>query len=769
MITSATPVGTPPATQAGPIQELELDIVGMTCASCAARVERRLNALPEVTARVNFATERASVRTGTPVHVERLLQAVRDAGYDGSVAQAGGQTEAAPADVLNRRHVRELRRRVLVAGLLFPPLCDLSITMSLFPAIRFPGWQWLLLVLAAPVVLWSAQPFYRAALKNARHHSASMDTLISLGILASVGWSIYVMFFAIGTAPGGVGALIHPAFSSIYLDVAGGLTAFMLLGRMFEATAKKSAGSALRGLASLGAKDATLLAADGSERKVPVSWLRTDDVFVVRPGETVATDGTVRAGRAAIDVGMVTGESAPRDVEPGDRVIGGTAVLDGRLTVVATEVGGSTQLALMVRLVEQAQNQKAALQRLADRIAGVFVPAVMTLSALTVILWVVLGHPVALAITAGLAVLIIACPCALGLATPIALLVACGRGAQMGILLRDYQALEHSRSIDTVILDKTGTVTTGNMKVAAIYCCTGVDETDLLRLAGSVEAASEHLVGAAIAKTARARTDNLSEVTDFRVLPGLGATGWVEGKQVIVGRERALQEAGFGMSADVAATMLQWVAQGQTTVVVGWSGQVRGAVALADELKESSAAAVADLKGMGLHCWLLTGDNQASARAVAGTLGISDVAAGVLPDEKVATIRQLQSQGRKVAMVGDGINDAPALAAADLGLALGSGADIAVNAADVIVLRDDLRCVADAIRLARKSDRTIRGNLVWAFGYNLAALPLAAFGFLDPLISAAAMACSSSFVVWNSMRLRRFRPSLGERTGISVR
>lgn len=754
VIASGTPATATNSASAGP-RELDLDIVGMTCASCAARVEHRLNSVPDVTARVNLATDRASVRLGADVEVARLVEAVRDAGYQASVVEPEGVSGSVEA--LSLQHLRRLRHRFILAGILFPFLFELSITMSLFPGIRFPGWQWLLLTLAAPVVVWSAQPFHQAALRNARHLSASMDTLISLGIVASVGWSVYVMFFAIGGAPGGVGALVHPALSSIYLDVAGGLTAFMLLGRMFEATAKKSATSALRSLAALGAKDATLLSSDGEERHVPVSWLREGDRFLVHPGETVATDGTVTEGRAAIDVSIVTGESAPREAGPGDRVVGGTVALDGRLTVLVTEVGPATQLSQMVRLVEQAQNQRAAVQRLADRIAGVFVPGVMSLAAATVAIWLLLGHPWALAFTAGLAVLIIACPCALGLATPIALVAACGRGAQMGILIREYRALEQARLIDTVVLDKTGTVTTGRLRVAAVHCLPGVDRTDLLRLAGSVEAASEHAVGMAVAREARSLDPAPAEVADFRALPGLGARGVVEGRQVMIGRARAFHEAGMEIPESLGEALSASQDLGQTTVVVGWGGEVRGGLALSDELKPSSAAAVAELRQLGLNCMLLTGDNRASARRVGAALGIQEVVAGVLPSEKVATVRALQAAGRKVAMVGDGINDAPALAAADLGLAMGSGADIARNAADIIVLREDLGAVADAVRLARQSDRTIRRNLAWAFGYNLAALPVAALGLLDPLIAAAAMACSSALVVWNSMRLRRFQ------------
>ena len=609
------------------------------------------------------------------------------------------------------------------------------------------------------MALWAAWPFHRAALINARHGAATMDTLVSLGIIAACGWSVYAMFVLDrGTAGESVlRQLIHGSGGGIYLEVAASVTTFLLAGRLYEARARRIAGAAMRELAAAGAKDVCLLETDGTERQVPASRLRPGDMFVVRPGETIAADGEVLFGQTAVDRSMMTGESVPAETCEGDSVIGGTIVLTGRLVVRAAKVGADTQLAHLIRLVEQAQAEKAAIQRLADRICGVFVPLVLTFSVLTLAGWLLAGSPAGHAFSAGLAVLIIACPCALGLATPAALVAASGRGAQLGIFIKRYQALESSESVDTVVLDKTGTVTTGRMSLTGVQALAGTERADLLRHAGAVEQASEHAVAAAITSAATAETGPLPQAERFTALPGLGARGTVGGLEVVIGRAALFTERGIEVPPDLARTCQAWEQAGHTTVLIGWDGTVRGAVAVADTVKPSAAAAVAELRGLGLHPILLTGDNEATARAVAATTGIDEVIAGALPSGKADVIRDLQARGRRVAMVGDGVNDAPALAAASLGLALGSGTDVAMSAADLILLRDDLGVVADAIRLARGTFRTIRRNLAWAFGYNLAALPLAALGFLNPIVASAAMTLSSVFVVWNSLRLGRFR------------
>jgi heavy metal translocating P-type ATPase len=609
------------------------------------------------------------------------------------------------------------------------------------------------------VALWCAWPFHRAALKNARHGSSSMDTLVSLGIVAACGWSVYAMFFLDhgGRGESVLGQLVHASGGGIYLETAATVTTFLLGGRLYEAHARRKAGAAMRELADAGAKDVCLLDPDGTERQIPASRLRPGDMFIVRPGETIAADGEVLFGQTAVDRSMMTGESVPAEAAEGDSVIGGTVVLTGRLVVRAVKVGTDTQLAHLIRLVEQAQAQKANIQRLADRVCGVFVPLVLAFAGLTLAGWLLAGSSAGHAFSAGLAVLIIACPCAMGLATPAALVAACGRGAQLGIFIKGYQALESSRSIEVVVLDKTGTVTTGQMSLTGVQPADGTSRADLLRYAGAVEQASEHAVAAAINAAAATEAGPLPQAEAFKALPGLGARGTVGGREVIVGREKLFAERGIGVPSGLAAQCRTWEQAGCTTVLIGWDAAVRGAVAVADTIKPSAAAAVAELRGLGLHPILLTGDNEATARAVAAAAGIDEVIAGTLPAAKAAVIRDLQAQGRSAAMVGDGVNDAPALAAADLGLALGSGTDVAICAADLILLRDDLQVVADAIKLARGTFRTIRRNLAWAFGYNVAALPLAALGFLNPIIASAAMTLSSVFVVWNSLRLGRFR------------
>jgi cation-transporting P-type ATPase A/B/Cu+-exporting ATPase len=692
------------------------------------------------------------------VPVQLLVAEIERAGYGAEVAGAGDEPADVGGGTADAARVAYLRRRLIVALVFFVPLSDLSVLLSLFPEYRFPGWQWVLVALAAPVAGWAAWPFHRAALKNARHGSSSMDTLVSLGIIAACGWSVYAMFVLDrGTVHHtAMYELLHASGGGIYLEVAASVTTFLLAGRWYEARARRSAGDAMRELAGAGAKDACVLADDGTEWRVPVAALRPGDRFVVRPGETIAADGTVLFGESAVDRSMMTGESVPVDVAEGDSVTAGTVAVSGRLIVGAAKVGSDTQLAHLVALVEDAQAQKAAIQRLADRISGVFVPAILVLAVLTLAGWLAAGSTGQQAFSAALAVLIIACPCALGLATPAALVVASGRGAQLGIFIKGYQALESSRSVDTVVLDKTGTVTRGVMSVTGVAQAAGTSRTDLLRHAGAVEQASEHAVAAAVSAAACAELGSLPHADGFTALPGLGARGAVDGHDVIVGREKLLRDRGLDLPAGLAAQCVAWERAGRTVVLAGWDGQARGAVAVADTVKPSAAGAVAALRRLGLRTILLTGDNQATADAVAAEAGIGEVIAGAMPADKVTVITDLQAQGRSVAMVGDGVNDGPALAAADLGLAIGSGTDVAICAADMILLRDDLGTVPEAIKLARATLATIRRNLAWAFGYNIAAIPLAAAGFLNPLIAGAAMAASSVFVVANSVRLRRF-------------
>ncbi len=763
-------------------REIELSVAGMTCAACAIRVQKKLSKLDGVTASVNYATGTARVIAPAGVPVETLTEAVEAAGYSARPAELlTGADEDADSEAA--RHATYLWHRLIVALVFFVPLTDLSLTLSLIPSVRFPGWPWALIGCAAPVALWSAWPFHQAALKNARHGTFTMDTLVSLGITAACAWSIWAMFTLDQRSTGrsGLGELVHGSGGGIYLEVAATVTTFLLAGRLYEARARRNAGAAMRELAGSGARDVCLLATDGAQRRVPVAQLQPADMFVVRPGETIAADGEVLFGSTAVDRSMMTGESVPAETTEGDTVIGGTVVLTGRLVVRATRVGADTQLAQLVRLVEQAQAEKAAIQRLADRICGVFVPAVLAACVLTLAGWLLAGASAGHAVSAGLAVLIIACPCALGLATPAALVAACGRGAQLGIFIKGYQALESSRTIDTVVLDKTGTVTTGQMTLAHAHPAPATSRADLLRYAGAVEQASEHAVAAAVTAAARAEPISATPLTPltpalcatpapraipatavlppadrFRALPGLGASGLVEGHEVIVGRAKLLTDRGLAIPADLTGACQAWEADGCTTVLVAWDGQVRGALAVTDTVKPSAARAVAALRALGLRPVLLTGDNEATARAVAAAVGIDEVIAETLPAGKAEVITGLQARGHAVAMVGDGVNDAPALAAATIGLAMGSGTDVAMSAADLILLRDDLTVAADAIRLSRATFRTIRRNLAWAFGYNLAALPLAALGFLNPIVASAAMTLSSVFVVWNSLRLRRF-------------
>ncbi len=636
------------------------------------------------------------------------------------------------------------------------------------PAWQFTSWQWLSLTLASPVVVWGAWPFHRAAWANLRHGTSTMDTLVSVGVLAAYGWSLYALFLGTAGEPGMTHAFsFHVERSdgagNLYLEAAAGVTTFLLAGRYAEARSKRQAGAALRALLELGAKEVALLDADGTERLVPIDRLRVGSRFVVRPGEKVATDGVVEDGGSAVDASMLTGESVPVEVGVGDAVTGGCVNAGGRLVVRATRVGGDTQLARMARLVEDAQNGKAQVQRLADRVSGFFVPLVIALAVGTFGFWLGADAGASMAFTAAVAVLIIACPCALGLATPTALLVGTGRGAQLGILIKGPEVLESTRAVDTVLLDKTGTVTTGRMRLVAVVAADGHTTAEVLRMAGAVEAASEHPVARAVAEAAAA-AGPLPAVAGFAALEGLGAQGRVElggtSYDVVVGRPRLLTDRGLSLPADLAEALDAAAARGETAVLVGWDGQAHGVLTVADQVKDTSAEAVRRLRDLGLRPVLLTGDHRAVADAVAAAVGIApdDVVAEVLPAGKVEVVRRLQAEGRVVAMVGDGVNDAAALAQADLGLALGTGTDVAIEAGDLTLVRGDLRVAADAIRLSRRTLAVIKGNLFWAFAYNVAALPLAAAGLLDPMLAGAAMALSSVFVVTNSLRLRRFQP-----------
>ncbi|MGA5269774.1 heavy metal translocating P-type ATPase [Streptomyces lydicamycinicus] len=744
---------------------VELAIGGMTCASCAARVEKKLNRMDGVAATVNYATEKAQVSYGGGVSVGDLIATVERTGYTArppapppEPAGPAGAAQAGGADLYTdpRADLRPLRHRLTVSAVLAVPV----IVPAMVPALQFPFWQWLSLVLAAPVVVWGGLPFHRAAWTNLRHGAATMDTLVSLGTLAAFGWSVWALFLGDAGMPGmrhGFDLTVSrtDAGTQIYLEAAAGVTAFLLLGRYLEARSKRRAGAALRALLEWGAKDVAVLR-DGREVRIPVAELAVGDRFVVRPGEKIATDGRVVAGASAVDTSMLTGESVPVEVAPGDGVTGGTVNASGRLEVEATVVGADTRLARMARLVEEAQNGKAAVQRLADRVSAVFVPVVLLLAAGTLAGRLLATGEAAASFTAAVAVLIIACPCALGLATPTALMVGTGRGAQLGILIKGPEVLESTRRVDTVLLDKTGTVTSGRMRLQEVVAAPGVAEDELMRLAGALEDASEHPVARALAEGAARRVGALPAVADFENVPGLGVRGTVGGHRVLVGREQLAEEAGVVLPPELREALAGAAAAGRTAVVVAWDGRARGVLAVADAVKPGSAAAVRELRRLGMTPVLLTGDHEAVAAAVAAEVGIDEVIAGVLPEGKVAVVERLRARGRTVAMVGDGVNDAAALATADLGLAMGTGTDAAIEAGDLTLVRGDLRVAADAIRLARATLGTIKGNLCWAFGYNVAALPLAAAGLLNPMIAGAAMAFSSVFVVANSLRLRNF-------------
>ncbi|WP_062209344.1 cation-translocating P-type ATPase [Streptomyces sp. NBRC 109706] len=751
----------------GDASRVELSIGGMTCAACANRVERKLNKLAGVTATVNYATEKARVDFADGVTVDDLIAQVEATGYtaqppppppDPDAPGGSAPTAEEAAASADDGRLRALRDRLAISAVLTVPV----IALAMVPAWQFTNWQWISLALAWPVVVWGAWPFHKAAWTNLRHGASTMDTLVSMGTLAALGWSVYALLF--GTA--GEAGMTHPfrftiertdGSANIYLEAAAGVTTFILAGRYFEARAKRRSGAALRALLELGARDVGVLRG-GREERVPVERLVVGDAFVVRPGEKIATDGEVIEGSSAVDASMLTGESAPVEVAVGDTVTGATVNAGGRLVVRATRIGADTQLARMARLVEDAQNGKARVQRLADRISGVFVPVVIALAAATLGFWWGTGGGLAPAFTAAVAVLIIACPCALGLATPTALLVGTGRGAQLGILIKGPEVLESTQRVDTIVLDKTGTVTEGRMTLLAVRPADGEDETEVLRLAGVLENASEHPIARAIAQAATERVGSLPAPEEFANVEGLGVRGTVDGHAVLVGRPRLLVDRALTLPAEVERALAGAEAEGRTAVVVAWDGAARGVLVVADAIKPTSAEAIERFRALGLTPMLLTGDNATVAASVARQVGIDEdqVIAEVLPTDKAEVITRLRSEGRTVAMVGDGVNDAAALATADLGLAMGTGTDVAIEAADLTLVSGDPRAAGDAIRLARRTLSTIKGNLFWAFAYNVAALPLAAAGLLNPMLAGAAMAFSSVFVVSNSLRLRRF-------------
>ncbi|MEW1963745.1 heavy metal translocating P-type ATPase [Microbacterium sp. NPDC077644] len=751
MSTSAPPTGGP---------GFELEIGGMTCASCANRIEKKLNKLDGVEATVNYATEKAKVTVPAGYDPALLIAEVEKTGYTAALPKPkNAKASASETEAVDEEdtELTSLRHRLIGSIVLTVPV----IAMAMIPALQFTYWQWASLALAAPVIIWAAWPFHKAAWTNLKHGTATMDTLISMGTSVALLWSLYALFFGTAGTPG----MTHPfeftiapsdGAANIYLEVGAGVTMFILAGRYFEKRSKRQAGAALRALLELGAKEVSVLR-NGTEVKIPTSELQVGDEFLARPGEKIATDGIVVSGTSAVDASMLTGESVPVEVSEGDSVTGATVNAGGRLMVRATRVGSDTQLAQMAKLVEDAQTGKAEVQRLADRISGVFVPIVIVVAFVTLGAWLGAGFPVAAAFTAAVAVLVIACPCALGLATPTALLVGTGRGAQMGILIKGPEVLESTRKVDTVVLDKTGTVTTGKMTLVDVITEPGVDRAELLRFAGALEDASEHPIAQAIAKGATQEVGQLPAPEDFANVEGKGVQGIVDGTAVVVGRESLLADWSQHLSTDVAQAKARAETEGKTVVAIGWDGRARGILIVADTVKPTSAEAIRELKEIGLTPVLLTGDNEAVARQIAAEVGIDEVIAEVLPTDKVDVVTRLQQEGKTVAMVGDGVNDAPALAQADLGLAMGTGTDVAIEASDITLVRGDLRAAVDAIRLSRKTLSTIKTNLFWAFAYNTAAIPIAALGMLNPMLAGAAMAFSSVFVVGNSLRLRGFK------------
>ncbi|MHA7127945.1 heavy metal translocating P-type ATPase [Janibacter indicus] len=750
MSTSAPPTGGP---------DIELEIGGMTCASCANRIEKKLNKLDGVAATVNYATEKAKVTVPAGYDPSLLVAEVEKTGYTAALPKpkdTTANTSETEAGEEEDSELTSLRHRLIGAIVLTVPV----IAMAMIPALQFTYWQWASLALAAPVIIWGAWPFHKAAWTNLKHGAATMDTLISMGTSVALLWSLYALFLGTAGTPG----MTHPfeftiapsdGAANIYLEVGAGVTMFILAGRYFEKRSKRQAGAALRALLELGAKEVAVLR-DGVEVKIPTSELAVGDEFIVRPGEKIATDGLVTSGSSAVDASMLTGESVPVEVREGDSVTGATVNAGGRLVVRATRVGSDTQLAQMAKLVEDAQTGKAEVQRLADRISGIFVPIVIVVAFITLGAWLGGGFPVAAAFTAAVAVLVIACPCALGLATPTALLVGTGRGAQMGVLIKGPEVLESTRKVDTVVLDKTGTVTSGKMTLTDVITEPGVDRAELLRFAGALEDSSEHPIAQAIAKGATQEVGQLPTPEDFANVEGKGVQGIVEGTPVVVGRESLLADWSQKLSPEIAQAKAQAEGEGKTVVAIGWDGAARGILVVADTVKPTSAEAIRGLKEIGLTPVLLTGDNEAVARQIAAEVGIDEVIAEVLPKDKVDVVTRLQGEGKIVAMVGDGVNDAPALAQADLGLAMGTGTDVAIEASDITLVRGDLRAAVDAIRLSRKTLSTIKTNLFWAFAYNTAAIPVAALGMLNPMLAGAAMAFSSVFVVGNSLRLRGF-------------
>jgi len=743
------------------MSSVDLPITGMTCASCANRIERKLNKLEGVEATVNYATEKAAVTFDeATVSTDELVEAVRSAGYDATLPREEHGEHADPGAHGDHDHaVDGLRTRVIVSTLLSVPV----LLISMIPALQFDNWQWLAWNLATPVILWAAWPFHQATWVNLKHGAATMDTLISVGTLAAYVWSVVSLFagdagmtgmtMSFDLVPDRSASLDH-----VYFEVASVVITFILAGRYFEARAKRRAGAALEALLHLGAKDVSVLADDGSESRIPIEQLAVGQRFVVRPGEKVATDGEVVEGASAVDQSLLTGESVPVEKAPGDEVAGATVNVGGRLVVRATKVGADTALAQIARLVTDAQTGKAPIQRLADRISGVFVPIVIVVAVAALGFWLGAGESSAFAFTAAVAVLIIACPCALGLATPTALLVGTGRGAQLGLLIKGPEILESTRRVDTIVLDKTGTVTTGRMELVDVVVAPSTDRAEVLRVVGALEDASEHPVARAIANAARDELGGaLPPVQEFTSQAGLGVQGIVDGRAVLAGRVALLEEWSVHLSAELADAKAGAEALGRTAIAAAWDGEARAILVVADAPKPTSAEAISRLKALGLRPVLLTGDTRATAEAVAAEVGIDEVIAEVLPSDKADVVARLQAEGRVVAMVGDGVNDAPALAQADLGLAIGTGTDVAIEASDLTLVSGDLRAAADAIRLSRATLRTIRSNLFWAFAYNVALIPAAAAGYLNPVLAGAAMAASSVFVVSNSLRLRRFR------------